>query len=285
MEDRPDTGHVSAFEEIAYLARSEHRSAVLDRLGDGQFEPNELVELTGASRPTVGRILGELEDRGWAERSGGGYVATPAGKAITSEFKPFREAVEAILRLGDAVDWLPRKEFPIELRHFKTATVQALGEDDPVKALEFVTELLRDASTWRVLTNLMAPSKKREAMLQGVRAGRLESVNVLTGEVLDRLLADPEREAWLRNYVDAGATVGRYDGAIPCNLFVIDSLVLIGVSQPDSEDPYTAIVSDNEVVRSWAVDVIDNLLANSNRITMERFDDEFAGDVEEAIDR
>ena len=267
MGDQPRSDSDTAFEEIAYLVRSEHRSAALEHLEDGPYEPKELVELTGASRPTLGRILGELEERGWVERSGGGYVATPVGEAIVTEFEPFRGAVEAIDRLGNAVAWIPREATPIELRHFRSATVQSLGEDDPVDALEFMTGLIQGASTWGALTHLMAPARKREAMLQGVQTDRLEAVNVLTGEVIDRLLEGGDKRAWLQEYLEAGATVARYDGSIPCNLFVIDELVLIGDSHPGSDNPYTAIVSENETVRRWAMDIIDGYLADSERLS------------------
>lgn len=277
MRNPSDVSHESALEEIAHLARSKHRFTVLENLADDRFEPSELVESTEASRPTLGRILNELEDRGWVERTDSGYVATPAGKTIVSEFEPFREAMEAILRLGDAVEWIPREEFPIDLRHFHNAVVQAPGQDDPVEAHEFVTDLLREASTWRALTHLMAPTRKREAMLRGVQANRLEAVNVLTEEVIERLLADSERRAWLYNYVDGGATVARYDGTIPCNLFVIDDLVLIGDSYPESGNTYTVIVSSNDVVRTWAAELVDDLLENSEPITTELLDDELAG--------
>lgn len=280
MRTPSDVGHDSAFDEIAYLARSKHRSTVLERLANGIFEPNELVEMTGASRPTLGRILSEFEDRHWIERTDGGYVATPTGETIVSEFEPFRGAMGAILQLGDAVAWLPLEDYPIELHHFQNATVQSLGRDDPVEALEFVTELLRGATDWRVLTNLMAPTKKREVMLQGVRTGRLEAVTVLTDKVTMRLRSNPERQTWLRNYVDVGATVARYDGTIPCNMFVIDDLVLICDSTPESGDPYTAIVSQSDTVRSWAVELIDEFLNQSEPITLELLNDEL-GSVDE----
>ena len=272
MEEAPDAADAGAIEAVAYLARSDNRAAVLAHLAEERLEPSDLVDVTGASRPTVGRILGELQDRKWVDRTGGGYVATPAGRAVVSEFEPFVGALEAIQRLGDAVAWLPRDDHPIDLRHFRHATVRAPGQDDPVKALDFVTELLEDATTWRVLTHLMAPARKRSAMLEGVSSGRLDAVTVLSVEVVDRLLTDPERRTWLRNYVDAGATVGRYDEPIPCNLFVVDDLVLIGESHP--AEPYTAIASDDDVVRTWAVDLIDSYLADSNPITSAVLDDE-----------
>lgn len=274
MQTPSNVGHDSAIEEIAYLARSRHRATILEHLAEGRFEPSELEEVTEASRTTLGRILGELEDRGWVERTDSGYVATPTGEAIVSKFNPFSDAMQAILRLGDAVEWIPQAEFPIELRHFRNATVQALGQDDPVKAHEFVTEVLRGATSWRVITNLMAPTSKREVMLQGVRTDRLEAVNVYSMELTDRLLADPDRQAWLRNYVDAGATIARYDGRIPCNMFVIDELTIIGDSNQETGNPYTAIVTDNDAVRTWAVELIDDILNASQPITTDLLEDE-----------
>lgn len=266
----PATGRrAGALADVAYLARSANRFAVLEHLSEERFAPSELVELTGASRPTLGRVLGELEERGWARRTDGGYVATPSGRAVVSTFDPLLGAMAVIDRLGDAVDWLPREEVSIDLHHFADATVRAPERDDPVEALDFITDRLRSASEWTVLTNLLAPPQKQRAMLEGVECGRLDATNVLTADVIERVLARPEWAEWAREYVASGARVYRYDGSLPCNLFVIDDLVLIMDSDPGATSPYTAVVSENEAVGSWAREVVEHYRAEAERVTSE----------------
>jgi ribosomal protein S19E (S16A) len=47
-----------------------------------------LTDVTDASRPTLGRILHEFEERGWTERTDDGYVTTAAGEHVVAEFTP-----------------------------------------------------------------------------------------------------------------------------------------------------------------------------------------------------
>lgn len=51
--------------DIEFLARSEHRLTVLETLPEEGLTPNELKEETGIPRATIGRILGNFEERGW----------------------------------------------------------------------------------------------------------------------------------------------------------------------------------------------------------------------------
>ena len=47
----------AAVESIEFLVRSAHRVGVLEALADGSLDRRELCELTGASSPTIGRVL------------------------------------------------------------------------------------------------------------------------------------------------------------------------------------------------------------------------------------
>ena len=66
-------------DEIEFLARSVHRVGVLDVLAEGPRDRDDLRAATGASSPTIGRVLADLEDRRWIERAGATYELTPLG--------------------------------------------------------------------------------------------------------------------------------------------------------------------------------------------------------------
>lgn len=266
MASGSSEGRPEAIGAIAHLARSENRISILELLTEGSYEPSELVERTGASRPTLGRILAEFEDRGWAGRTTDGYEATPAGDRVASEFRSLIGSMETIERLGDAVDWIPTDELHVGLHHFNDATLGPPGGDDPVESTDYVADLLRDASRWDGITHLVAPELKLDVMLEGVRSGRLESNLVLTTDLVEYLRSKPERREWLRAFVEAGANVYRYGRGIPCNLLVIDDLVLITESYPESGHPYTSISTENEAVRSWAGELIDRYRADAEAV-------------------
>ena len=267
--DRPGAHSTGALEDIAYLTRSANRVAALGSLVEDSYAPSELTEIVGASRPTLGRILHEFEDRGWTERSDDGYVATPTGEHVVAELEPFAGAMAAIRRLGDAVAWLPTDELTIGLQHFRDATVRRPERYDPMDVVDVFTELLREATEFQVLTHLVAPEPKQEAMLDGVTTGRLDAKLVLTDDLVCYLREVPKRDAWFREFVAAGARAYRYDDPIPCNLFVIDDVVILGESHPDSGHPYAFIETENATVREWARDLIDEYRAEADRITAE----------------
>ena len=60
----------TALDDIAFLANSDNRVAVFERLVDGSRHRDELTDQVDASRVTIARILRELEAREWITRSG-----------------------------------------------------------------------------------------------------------------------------------------------------------------------------------------------------------------------
>jgi hypothetical protein len=58
-----------ALEDIAYLCRSANRVTILDALTEGPYSRRELANQTDASRTTLDRIVNELEERRWVERT------------------------------------------------------------------------------------------------------------------------------------------------------------------------------------------------------------------------
>lgn len=249
-----------ALEDIAYLSRSENRLLVLTALTAGPYTRRELAEVTGVSRATLGRIVNEFEERNWAERTvDGDYEVTPTGHHIATQFTPFAESIEAVRRLGEAVEWLPTDELSIGLHHFSDAFVKRPDHEDPMEIIDYFTDQIRDASEIRVLTHFAPPGPFAKSMRDGFATGRLNGTFVLTGELVDYLRTrSARRERWRAN-IEAGADVYRYEGDIPCNVLVIDDTVFIKSSRPDSVKLSYAepIVSKNEIVRAWADDLIE----------------------------
>lgn len=91
----------SADHDTAYLARSAHRPGVLDVLTDGPLDRRTLQSATGASSPTMGRVLGDFEDRRWRTRTGSTYELTPLGAFVAERFGDLRAAMETGRRLRD----------------------------------------------------------------------------------------------------------------------------------------------------------------------------------------
>lgn len=261
-----------ALDDIAYLSRSVNRVRILDAIATEPSTRSELEKKTGISRTTVGRIINEFEERGWARRtSDGGYTAAPPGKRIIAEFRPFIQSMQVIGELGDLVAWLPVDEVPIDLHHFSDAIIHRPEPADPTSTLSEFTTRMDTAAEFQCLVRIAPPIPLERKMRDGVVDRGIETKHVITDGELDYLLDNPDRLRRWREYVDAGANVYRYDGQIPCNLFVFDDTVLIANTSSDFGEPHVVIESGNDEVLSWAHRVIENYRSEAERIDSAAF--------------
>lgn len=266
----------SAVEDIAFITRSDNRIDILTELDNSPSTPSELTDILEASRPTLGRVLSDFEDRGWIKRTDAGYVTTVEGEQMLAEFDPFIERIRTIRRLGSAVDWIPNDELSIGLEHFSDVTLRRPERTDPVEVLDFFTDRVKDAELFYCVTHLSVTDEKAKAMLEGVSSGRLDPVHVLTDELVDYLQRHSKRRKWMQAYLEAGADIFRYDETIPCNLFILDDLVILGESYPNTDHPYAGLTTEDESVRSWAFELIERYRTNAAQLEPEMFTDDSA---------
>jgi predicted transcriptional regulator len=266
-----------ALADVDYLSRSDNRVTLLDALAEGATTRRALAEETGVTRATLDRIVTEFEERGWAERTADGeYVATAAGRHVVREFRPFVESVAAVDNLGVAVEWLPTDDLDIGLDAFSDARVRQPKNDDPMETVEFVTDLTRGAGTFRSLTHLFPPGLFARVMHEEVLAGDLTVEAVATTAVVEHIRTSEDRRERWRDVLADDATLSRCDPPIPCNLMVFDDTVLIKRSDAGPiDDAYgVPIVSENDEVRAWADDLIDEYRAAATPVDPESFADE-----------
>lgn len=266
MSGSPERFSAEALADVAHLARSENRVRILVRLAEAPATRRELEVATGIARATVGRAIGDFEDRGWVhERGGREYGTTPSSDRLVAEFVPFLQAVEAVGRLRDRVAWLPIDEVPIELRHFGDATIRRPDPADPLAPVNALTDLLRAATEFHCLVGVAPPLGFEQAMRDGVVDGDLVTRHVITEDELEYLGADPGRRSRWHEYLVAGANVYCYDGDIPCNLLVFDQTVIVG-KYPRDDGPSEFVVSENEAVLAWAHEVISRYQRGADRL-------------------
>lgn len=264
--DHPD----DVLEDMAYLSRSANRLQILEVITTDSHPPRKLAELTDTPRSTLRRILTELVERGWAERTTNGrYVATRAGENMSVETKRYIRAIDAIRTLGDAVSWLPEEELTIGLHHFSDAIVQrpepnAVGAGDTR-----LIDLFRISDVFSCLVNTVPTVGLEQVMVESVVDGDLQTKHVITADELDVLRQDAERSARWKEYVEAGADLYCYDGSIPCILLIFDETVLLGNRRLES---IAFIETENEVVHSWGHDLIEVYRNRSTPLDVTAFD-------------
>ena len=274
MVENSDGIPADALEDIAYLAKSANRLRLLDTLASGSYSRRDLDERTGIARTTIGRIVNEFEERGWAERTPNGeYTTTPVGEQVVTEFMPLVESMGVIRELGSLVTWIQAVEHPLSLHHLSDATVRWPEQDDPMEILDFFVDLIRDTSEFYTLNHLAPAVAFTEIMRDRLVADQLTATCVFTGELVDYIQRRPDRRERWRDCVAAGADVYRYDGAVPCNLIILDKRGYIAKSQAEHGNQYTMIESENSVVRAWAMEVIETHKVDSRRLDTGAFED------------
>jgi predicted transcriptional regulator len=259
-------------EDIAYLARSKHRVQILDLLTGESYSRSEVEGRTGIARTTIDRIINEFEERSWAKRTTDGeYRATPIGEQVMAEFEPFVTSMGAIRKLGNLVAWLPTDDVPIELRHFRDATIRRPDPTDPTSTVSYLTALLREASEFHCIVGVAPQVAFEKLMRDRVVSGELTTEHVITDEEYHYLLEHRDRLSRWREYVAAGANLYRHDGTVPCNLFVFDDTVVIAHSQGEIGAPLVMVESLDEAVRSWALEVIREYKTNAEQLDVDSF--------------
>lgn len=262
----------AALEDIAYLALSESRLRILDSIAAESHTRGEVAEATGIARTTIDRIINELEERGWAQRTADGdYEATAVGERVVTEFRPFVGTMEAIRKLGEMVAWLPTDVVSIGLHHFTDATIRRPDPANPTAVATYFTDLFRGISDFHCLVGVAPPPALEKEMRDGVVTRDLSTEHVITAEELNYLRDHPERLPRWREYLDAGANVYLHDGPIPCNLFVMDETVIIGNSQSEVGPDLAIIESTNEAIRSWVLKTIERYREDAERLDASSF--------------
>ncbi|WP_256297367.1 helix-turn-helix transcriptional regulator [Haloarchaeobius salinus] len=257
-------------EDIAYLGRSENRLPLLNAVAEKPATRSELSERTGIASTTIGRLINEFQGRNWVERTTDGeYRATPTGRSVVRVFTPFVASMETIRSLGDAVGWLPMDELSIELQHFSEARILRSSPNAPYEFVEQLSDRIRAASWFRVLTFLDPPLPSGEAMQTGVVEGRLTAEHVLAGGLVEYLREQKKQPPRWMEYIEAGATVYCYDGHIPCNLFITDKTVLIMDEKPEGGG--AAIESHDETVRRAVTELYENYRDAAVLVKADRF--------------
>ncbi len=182
-------------DDIAFLARSDHRVGVLDALAEGPRDRDDLRAATGASSPTMGRIIAGFEDRHWVVRDRQRYRLTQLGAFIAERFGDLREAMATERALRDVWPWLPREMEGFSVELFTDPVVSYPGPGYPYQPVERVTELIEGTDTMRGFGTTVVKSSNLEAACQAIIDG-MEFEFIYSPDVLETIMAwNPERVA------------------------------------------------------------------------------------------
>lgn len=269
-----------ALDEIGFLARSKHRTAVLDELAQAPLGRRELCSRTGASSPTMGRILADLQERRWLEEQDSGYALTPLGRFVVEGFADLRGVMETEAKLRDVWAWLPREMEGFSVDLFADATVSYPGPGYPYQPVERVRQLIEATSSMRGFGTTVFKSVTNEIVCERILEG-MDHEYVYSPETLQATAAwDPDRVA--EAAACENCTVLVHDD-LPdehrCGIGIFDDRV--GICCHDAETGLLEAVIDTDAprAREWAVSVYKRYRDEATPVTEAETAALFGGEV------
>jgi predicted transcriptional regulator len=241
----------ASLEEIEFLALSENRVEVLRLLAERPHTRSALATETGASQATLGRILGDFEERSWIERRGSEYVAAATGRLVAGAFTDLLDVLETERELRDVVDFLPAAELTFDLRCLSDATITVPSGTRPDAPLQRLLDLEREGND---VTAFSHAFNERSLSLTADRAreGDLTFRGVFSRGAIDALASDDDLRRTLARLLDADDSAVRvYDGEVPLAGSIVDDVVNLLV-RDDRGVLQASIDTDDPEVREWA---------------------------------
>lgn len=246
----------SSTDEIAFLANSENRVAVLRSLLDGPHSRHVVAEKTGVTRVTLGRILEELQARRWITQDGQVCDITPLGAWVIEEFTAFGAKMAAERDLRRVSRWFPEVGYEFHVARLAGADITLVSRAD---ASAPITRLVRQFEVGGPVSafSFAITSQFLDACWRHVMDGSVTWKWVFTADVLDVLRRSPEMARKSREMLDSGGAEYRhFAGEIP--YVVIVSRELVNLRLADADGAATALIqSDDEEVRAWAESTMD----------------------------
>ena len=254
-------------DEISFLARSEHRVAVLDALGERGCERNDLIAATGASSPTMGRILSDFEDRRWILRDGRTYELTPLGEFVTDQFIALRDAMTTEQKLRDVWQWLPREMEGFSIDLFTDPVIAYPGPGYPYQPVERVTQLIEGADVMRGFGTTVVKSSNLDAACRAILDG-MEFEFIFSPTVLETIVAwNPTRIA--EAAACENSTTLLHD-ALPdsqwCGLGIYDDRVGICCHDTETGVLQASIDTDSQSALAWAESIYERYRAEASAL-------------------
>jgi predicted transcriptional regulator len=212
-------------DEVAFLANSRNRIDVLRTLASEPHTRRELVDVTDASRPTVGRILDDFEGRGWVERTGRRYELTPSGRLLTDAFVDLLDVVATEQRPRLAVRWLPTERIGLDLEQFAGADVSAPEPGYSHRPVNRFVELAAGAESARGFGIATLAPMSAETLFRKACSGTDVEI-IYPRDVLEEILLSNAETAG--DAIDRGFLTPMVHDDLPCGLYVFDDRVVLG---------------------------------------------------------
>lgn len=260
----------AALDDVAFLANSQNRVAVLETLADGPHHRDELLEAVDVSRVTLGRILGDLETRRWIERSGQECRATPLGEWVSTEFAEFLETMVSERRFREVLSWFPTERVTFDVRCLRDAAIVGPTSTNISAHVRREADCLRTAQRARVLSSRTAPLLV-EATRAAVEERAQQFEGVLTPDLIETVANDATMAPLVVDIIEEPSVdIYVYDDELPVILFIADDTV--GLPLKDETDvARTLLLCENDAVYDWAEETFERYRTRAEPVEPDTF--------------
>lgn len=236
-------------DEVAFLANSANRCDVLQALAADPRSRRELVEVTDASRPTVGRILGDFERRNWVERTERQYKLTALGRLVMQAVTDVLTVMETEQKLRTAVQWIPTDRIDVDLELFADANVSTPEPGSSHQPINRFIELVEDASSARGFGIAILAPMSAERLFRRASAGMDTEIIYPSAVLKDNLLSTPEAA---KDAIKRGHLTPMVHESLPCGLYIFDDHVILGGYNRESGVLRVVVDTDDPEAVEWA---------------------------------
>lgn len=241
----------SAFELLAFLARSENRLATLRALSSEPRRRSAIQDATGIPRATLSRILADCRDRDLVERTGPEYALTPLGDRLVDELEGLFASIDRSRALQTLAAGLPIDDLDVDLFDVEDLSVTLPTRLDPMAPVRRAADVVESADVVRgfCYSLLHAPilAMTRDIVDSG---GRFEGV--VSADILSAVASDPELVGPVQALLRTGqAELQIYQGGIETQFILTEDRVLFLVA--DAEGAIQGLVETTDpALRPWA---------------------------------
>ena len=249
-----------ALDDVEFLVSSNHRLGVLHVLSEKPRDRDDLRNATGASSPTMGRVLSDFEDRHWIEREGRTYRLTGLGEFVADRVEELAEAMGFQQQLREVWPWLPHEIDGFSAELFTDVVVSRPGPGYPYQPVERVTKLVGETRTIWGFGMPMLKSGNLEPFFDRV-LDDLRCEYIYPSPVFEELLS------WDESTVVEAATRPNYTVLLHddlpvddrCGICLFDDRVSICCYDRETETLLSLVDTGSDEMRAWAESYYEQL--------------------------
>ncbi|MCG1004761.1 MULTISPECIES: winged helix-turn-helix domain-containing protein [Halobacterium] len=250
----------STVEYVAFLTRSEHRFHVLNLLADGARSREALRDQLDATRVTLSRILGDLEDRELIRRRtlDREYELSAFGEAVHRDLVRLQDTITVGQTYPRLISRLPTDWFDFDLRCLADGEHVHGNSEDPLAAARVIANAIRGGASCESLVGTFT-SLPMYGYEQAIQNGTDPEVCVVfDSNVTDTMVEDPSLRAKWREIQSQTDSIVYFslDERVPCTVDLVDGETVFLTVDREHETGFDIISCSHPDVVAWADRVI-----------------------------